>query len=288
MNAIAEILDKHCRTVEGNMTGERDVLPALERQLASVRGHTTLLFPIEQGEKRSCLVEEERLNKEIRRLRLRQFIFERQCPVLAPEALKLRNDKGLPLMALFSLDRADSTLTYSSSIGRFDSTCSSLPQDYLDVYDDIAGKMAATAAEIVRTQKRSAWLWFICGVALALAVKLLPQSAHPGFSAGIILSAIFVVLGGLFLNTVCRIIDGVTLSHSVAWSGLIPPPARRRIKEIQNLGASVVLLAEVKEWGTGIKRDPLILVADSNQFYIVDSFETTTLERHVALEYSHL
>lgn len=286
MNAIAEILDKHCGTVNGNMTGERDVLPALERQLASVRGHTASLFPIEQGEKRSCMAEEERLNKEIRRLRLRQFLFERQCPVLAPEALKLRNDKGLPQVALFTLDCSESSFTYYSARGRLTMGPLELPENYLEVYDDISSKMAEVVAGKLRRSKRLAWSLSLFGfLAFAFAIGGYSYDKYEGVLAIVsTLSGCVLVLSSLFRFETIR--EGEFLCHSVTWSGLIPPKARQLIAEMKALGAPVFLLAEVEEWETVIKRDPLILTADGKQFYIVDSFETTGLEEHLKLEWS--
>lgn len=252
-----------------------------------MREHTASLFPVEQREGSSLIVEEQRLNKEINRLRLRQFLLERQSRVLEPGALKLRNNQGLPQMALFTLENSTSRLTYMSAAGWLSLGPLSLPENYLDVYDDIAGKMAEVIANTLRKEKRKAMFLSLPALMFLVSTgKLVLGDSHSGVVWSSLLTGITCLFFIFFLQTVLRIVDGLSLCHSVTWSGLIPPTARRLIAEMKALGAPVFLLAEVEEWGTVIKRDPLILTTDGKQFYIVDSFETTGLEEHLKLEWS--
>ena len=200
----------------------------------------------------------------------------------------MSTEKGLPKLALFSVYSSTSRFYCSNSYGYYFSH-SYLPQSYSGVYDDVGRSMSTTLEERFQAVKRQ--FRFAPWGAILLALSFWLWLSRPGFMyyipvlAGITAGLVSFIYGMMSLSPR---FDGITLTHAVEFSGIIPHAKREKIGMLmkRTVGpGKVFLLAEVGEWGKTIKTDPLVLVSDDTYFYVADSFDTTTLEGYVAKEF---
>ena len=282
MNAIAEIQEKYIGSpLTGDVAGEAEVLRVLQGRLATMKEQSTQLLGVENLEAQTLHIQTEAVAKEIKRLRLRQYLSEKKCQVLQPEAFALRNHQGLPSMALFTLD----SNTSSISLGGLSTFIPGLPTRY-DRYEDVREGMR----EVVSREERfgnwsGAILLLVAGILAGLLHWCYPFEGFLETAGGLIGVAVAFLF--LVIALALLLLPGpATIEHRVTWKGIIPPDARTTIKELQALGATVLLFAEVEKWGTIIKPDPLILTIDGDNLVVVGVFDTTPLEKHLELEYT--
>ena len=287
MSTISEVLEKHTRPLAGDERLDSKKMKELMREHDILRNCAAHLLKIEDAIKLAVEVRLKEVTEELSQLRLKQFLSEKQCPVLDAEPFRWRNKEGLPTLALFSV------LSLLGPQCRFDYTTMydrlfppRVPAGYTGVWNDLKPVMAAELAPQIQRVKQWKRLlpWGIADMAAGMMVVLsspaLAVLALPLVLYGAVCFVSSIVQGYMVFS------DGLTLTHSVQWRGLIPEPARVKIAEAQNAGGQVFLLAEVEEWGTTIWQDPLILVSHGEWFYLLGSFEPTTLEDYVAREFA--
>lgn len=290
MNLLQEVARNHA-----NQKPKEDVsvLRRRERELVAecdlLAECKANLLEVEENSRKEIASRLAEVGTELAEVRFDCFLSESGYPILDPEPFRMRDEKGLPKLALFSVDSSTCQFYCSNSYGHYFSA-PPLPKSYRDVYKDVGRTMAATLAERfekVKQQFRFA-LWGATFSMLSLWLLL----SRPGFVynipaiAGIVLGALsFFYYGMRNLNPR---FEGLTLTHRVEFSGIIPKEKRQKIGMLMKRTAGpgkVFLLAEVGEWGKTIKTDPLVLVSDDTHFYVADSFDTTTLEGYVAREF---
>lgn len=194
MNAIAEILAEHTTSsLTGSPTAELEVLQCLAAKREAVGKGLAGLLGVEVRGREELETQRRELVKEENRLRVRQFLFVRKCPVLAPEALKLRNEQGLPRTALFTTEHDRSSFSYFSGSGWL-KTSPGLPENYFGVYDDIEQEMARVVEKKLRRAKQE--MMFLLPIAVALI--FLCSSVWSGSSLKALWSATGVI-GALLL-----------------------------------------------------------------------------------------
>ncbi len=78
-----------------------------------------------------------------------------------------------------------------------------------------------------------------------------------------------------------------------SFHGLIPPDTRKKIKEAQPVLENIYLVAETKpeEWSVEkhvprFVRDPLVIGVLENKCFLVDKFDTTSLEDYISKEFT--
>ena len=289
MNVLQEVVRKHA-----NQKPKKDVtaLQKRERELVAERDlladcRANLLL-VEESAKKQIDEKMTEANTELARVRSERFLAEQGYPILDPEPFRMRDETGLPKLALFSVDCPTCQFYFSNSYGSYFFS-PNLPKSYAGVYDDVECSMSATLSGRfgkVKQQFRFApW-----GVVLVALSFWLLYSRPPGFVdnlpaiAGIVVGVACIIYGMLSFD---QRFDGLTLAHTVKFSGIIPKEKREKLGMLmQTIGPSrVFLLAEVDEWGKTIKTDPLVLISDDEYFYVADSFDTTTLERYVTKEF---
>jgi hypothetical protein len=75
---------------------------------------------------------------------------------------------------------------------------------------------------------------------------------------------------------------------STKFSGIIPAEVRQRIRDTKQCFDKTLLIQEVVEWNATVERiaDPLVIGVKNGVHYLVDRFDTTSLEDYVAREFS--
>lgn len=90
--------------------------------------------------------------------------------------------------------------------------------------------------------------------------------------------------------------SNITLNTS--YNGVIPDATRKKILTAKENFDEIFLLREVSEWGVVTKKvkkpprpallDPIVVGFDAATFWIIDTFDTTTLEQYVREEFALL
>ncbi len=286
MNLLTEIVEKHTKTQPNEYpTALREREQTLSAECDLLAKCEGSLLAVEKNSKETIQKRLRSADAELKKLQLRRLLMEQGFPILDPEPFRMRNEKGLPKLALFSVD-SDICRFQFSSLGRF--YYPSLPRIYDGVWHDIELAMAKSVTDTVRVIKRRSRIASLSLVFVVLAFLVAQQVqfgvASIGANAfgGVILLCFWFVLHSL--DAIERGVD-FSLVYSVKFSGLIPPEKREKIKTLMKAGGRVSLLAEVDEWGKSIKTDPLILISDEERFYVAGSFDTTTLEDYIAKEF---
>jgi len=163
--------------------------------------------------------------------------------------LQWRTKEGLPLLAIFSLTN-----------GVFSIGACTERQSYLDIYGN---RMWRTSTKRVNTPS-------------------LPEPVKACFN-------------DVFARTLKLARQKKTIMLSAEFSGIIPLEAKQKIAEARKKFKDVFILAEVKDWkieerkATTVKPkpapivqgDPLVVGWDGMGFWLITSFDTTSLERYI-------
>jgi hypothetical protein len=173
------------------------------------------------------------------------------------EPLLWRNKSGFPKLAVFSPSFAE--------FG-FEANLSNPIADFL--------KMANKGVEVRVTPKLPKQM-LDC---YADVIKLVQDRTKSGVARA----------SGLSL-----VIDKVSVCLKARFGGLIPDYVKQEMFRAANSGLFVefFIIAEVKKWEWNIKvvshrADPLLVGFDGHQFWLIEAFDTTTLERMVAEEFT--
>jgi hypothetical protein len=233
--------------------------------------------------------------------------------LLNPEPMRWRNKQGLPVLAPFHLHCQEISIEvrqrqdfHSRSYDdfRFDAPKSSRPY-YQDMLRVLGSKVYRLQGRERIDYIKSTLTWFTIG----------------SFTIAAILNTIIVGIGGIFagwLNAswifllpspIFWIIFGVSVllitinSTSIfqptrtespktiraTFAGLIPADVKREIQYAKGLGVfeEIFILAEVTDWKVEVSRqgDPLVVGFDGRNFWLIATFDTTTLERYVYDEF---
>jgi hypothetical protein len=75
---------------------------------------------------------------------------------------------------------------------------------------------------------------------------------------------------------------------TATFSGIIPPETKQRIAAASGCFRSTLILQEVVAWDAQVHPmpDPLVIGVQGSAYYLIDAFDTTTLENYVSREFS--
>lgn|GEM_PF-5290440 len=198
-----------------------------------------------------------------------------------------RNENGLPHLAPFSLTSNICTITERG-------VSASFPKSVTKYYEDVPRKLAAP---------KSKALLFFLGVFATLVPTLLFTYIQPWNNhtfedkVGGILGCLFggIIVGGIIGAVIAAFLteDSKIVTIEARFSGIVPAKTKVEIKKAQELKffEEIFLLAETTQWDVKMVRpipkdDPLVIGYDGARFWLITTFDMTSLEKHVADNYA--
>mgnify|MGYP001613508887 CR=1 FL=1 len=189
-------------------------------------------------------------------------------PRLSLEPLRWRDDKGRPRLVLFRV-RGNPTITFSPW------QRPEYPRPIADCYADVSKRPVDSGfRRLGHGLVQILGLWAV-GTALSLWTQ------NPWY---LVLAPV-----GFVTAILTHYVSPPKRALSCTFTGLIPVEVREKIRLAESRGLDVCVLAEVDEWTEEVARlplDPLVVGWKHGALYLIDRFDTTTVEELVAREFT--
>ncbi len=220
-----------------------------------------------------------RTQLEAKRSDLKSQLTGTKYQQLSLEALKRRNDVGLPVFALFALTSPIFTIesqNMGDSFGKYH-PAQSLPTTLAQCYADVREKLTPFDTDGVRV-----FSVLIAAIAALIAIDGKSFEAILGGSIVAMLAGAFAFFAPA--TKAVRI--------TARYDGIMPIRVREKIAQVEESKEfdQIFILAEVKEWQKDEvvipKKDPLVLGFVNNNLFLIDKYDTTGVEEYVANEFA--